>query len=175
MKFTLLLLTVLVLAASAGSFDIAVSGGILWATGQWGNDFGNGMNCEFTGVWNILSSISTGVTVSGTTYSGGINGRASLNMFNCGIIVGYFLRPWGETFNPGIECSFGMNRSSLTNGTGSDPVTWDPYWKAGLVWDFSIGGGFRGAVGCDYIQVLAETQASESFGIRIGISKEISL
>lgn len=175
MKFALLLLITVVLLASATSFNVAVSGGMLWATGPWGNNFDSGMSCELNAVWNILPSLSTGVIVSGIAYNGIDDGRASLNMFNYGILAGYYLRPWGATFNPGIECSFGMNRSSLTNGTGSDPITWDPCWKAGLVWDFSIGGGLRGAIGCDYIQVLAEKQTSESFGMRIRISKEISL
>jgi hypothetical protein len=89
--------------------------------------------------------------------------------------IGYFLRPWGNVFNPGIECSFGMCRSSLSNGSGTDPATWDMFWSAGLSWDFSIGAGFRGRVGTDYTSVIAELESGDSFSLLLGFSKEVTL
>jgi len=96
-------------------------------------------------------------------------------MLTPALTASYYLRPWGNTFNPGLECAFGLCRSSLSNSGGADPVSWDPAWRAGFRWDFSLGGTYRGQVGMDYSSVLADIEQADTFLLLFGFTKEVTL
>jgi hypothetical protein len=91
------------------------------------------------------------------------------------VSLAYYLRPWGDVFNPGIEAGAGMCRSSLSSGDGADPATWDPCWRAGIRWDFLLGAGFRGAIGCDYTGIMAKEKQGDTFGLVFTVSREVSI
>jgi hypothetical protein len=135
---------------SAIDIDLGAEIGMSYPTGQWGN------------------SLNTGVGSSD-------QGAASLTFFEPQLKAGYYLRPWGNIFNPGVVCAFGLCRSSLSNSGGTDPASWDPFWNVGLRWNFSIGGGFRGEAGGNYSNIMAEMETGDSFSLQLGISREVAL
>jgi len=143
--------------SSAGlstDFDLLVSVGPSYSLGGWGDYMGTGI----TGRLGFSLKLNS-----------------SLTMLSPHVGAGYYLRPWGDTFNPGVEVAGGFCRSALKSGSGADPVTWDPFWRAGIRWDFRIGAGFRGAVGFDYTSVLASEKSGDTFGLLFTLSREVSL
>jgi hypothetical protein len=125
--------------------------------------------------WKITRSFRAGAGMEATAFGSRYDTDVSLTMLSPHVSAAYYLRPHALVFNPGIEIAGGMNRSSLSSGGGTDPATWDPYWRAGIRWDFSIGAGFRGAVGCDYTGVLASEKSGNTFGLVFTVSKEVSI
>ena len=164
-------------AAVCAAIDVDFSGGIgmSYPTGQWGNSLNTGLNAGVSASWVVTRSFRTGLGFSLSVFGSSDQGAASLTFFEPQLKAGYYLRPWGKVFNPGVVCAFGFCRSSLSNSGGTDPVTWDPFWKAGLRWNFSVGNGFRGEVGADYFSVMAEMKTGDSFVLQFGISREVTL
>ena len=164
-------------AAVCSAIDVGLSGeiGMSYPTGQWGNSLNTGLDAGVSASWIVTRSFRTGLGFSLSVFGSSDQGAASLTFFEPQLKAGYYLRPWGNVFNPGIVCSFGFCRSSLSNSGGTDPSTWDPFWKAGLRWNFSVGSGFRGEVGADYSSIMAEMKTGDSFILQFGISREVTL
>ena len=175
MKLTLALVLTAALVCTAVDLDLTVSLGPAFSTGQWGRNLGTGIDGRITGAWMITPSLRVGMGIEGQALSSTDGGSASLTMLTPALVTSYYLRPWGNSFNPGVECAFGLCRTSLSNSGGADPVTWDPAWRAGLRWDFSLGGSFRGRIGADYSSVLAEMEQADSFLLLFGFSREVTL
>lgn len=175
MKHVLALLLTAAWVVSAADLGVAVSVGPSFPIGSWGRNLSTGIDARLIGEWIITPSLRAGAGVQGMAFGSTDGGSASLSMIVPQAVVSWYLRPWGNTFNPGIECAFGFCRSSLSNGNGADPVTWDPAWRAGLRWDFSLGGGFRGRVGADYSSILAEKETADGFGLLVGFGTEVTL
>jgi hypothetical protein len=175
LKHILALLFAVAMVGSAADVGVIISVGPSFPVGQWGRNLSTGIDARLAGEWMITPSLRAGAGVQGMAFGSTDGGSASLTMIIPQATLSWFLRPWGNTFNPGIECAFGLCRSSLSNGTGEDPATWDPAWRAGLRWDFSLGGGFRGRIGADYSSILAEKEQADSFTMLFGFSTEVTL
>lgn len=164
--------------SSAGlstDFDLLVSVGPSYSLGGWGDYMGTGITGRLGFSLKLNPSLRVGTGVEGTAFGSRYDGNSSLTMLSPHVGAGYYLRPWGDTFNPGVEVAGGFCRSALKSGSGADPVTWDPFWRAGIRWDFRIGAGFRGAVGFDYTSVLASEKSGDTFGLLFALSREVSL
>ena len=175
MKIAIAMALSVAMVAAAVNVDLALDTGLSYPTGKWGNSLNTGLNAGLYAAWLASPSLKAGLGISVSVFGSGDQGAASMTMVRPQIRAGYYLRPWGNVFNPGLVCSFGMCRSSLSNSGGTDPATWDPFWTVGIRWNFSIGGGFRGEVGSDYSSVMAEMQSGDSFNLQIGVSREVAL
>lgn len=175
MKYVPALLLAAVMACTAADIGFTASVGPTFPTGQWGRNLSTGIDARLMGEWLITPSLRAGAGVQGMLLGSTDGGSASLTIVTPQVSFAWFLRPWGRVFNPGIECAFGMGRSSLSNGDGHDPITWDPAWRAGLRWDFSMGGGFRGRVGLDYSSIIAEMEQADAFTLLFGFSTEVTI
>lgn len=175
MKIAIAMAFSVAIVAAAVNVDLALDTGLSYPTGKWGNSLNTGLNAGLYATWLASPSLKAGLGLSVSVFGSGDQGAASMTMVKPQIRAGYYLRPWGNVFNPGLVCSFGMCRSSLSNSGGTDPATWDPFWTVGLRWNFSIGGGFRGEVGSDYSSVMAEMQSGDSFNLQFGVSREVAL
>ena len=175
MKWAIILALAAALSVAALELDIAASTGLAYPTGKWGNSLNTGLDAGLFATWIATPSLRAGLGFSMGVYGSSDQGAASFTMLKPQIKAAYYLRPWGNIFNPGVVCSFGMCRSSLSNSGGTDPATWDPFWTVGLRWNFSIGGGFRGEVGSDYSSVMAEMESGDSFILQFGVSREVEL
>lgn len=175
MKRTLILAFTVALAAAALDLDLAANTGLSYPTGKWGSSLNTGLDAGLFASWIATPSLRTGLGVSLGVFGSGDQGAASLTMVRPQVRAAYYLRPWGRVFNPGLVCSFGMCRSSLSNSGGTDPATWDPFWSVGLRWNFSMGGGFRGEVGTDYSSIMAEMQTGDAFLLQFGLSREVAI
>ena len=171
---------ILLLAGSAlgGSFldlEVELSGGPSFPIGSWGQHLSSGFGCSLGATWHPYRILGAGLSVDGELYSSAGREEASLTRLSPMLHVSLFLRPGARSFNPGIVAAFGVTRSKLTSGTGSDPASWDPSWRAGVRWGFSLGGEFRCRVGFDFGSVIAREQAGDYFDLRLGILREVSL
>lgn len=175
MKLAMILAFSVALAAAAVNVDLSAGMGLSYPVGKWGNSLNTGVEADLYALWAPTRSLRAGPGLSMSVFGSSDIGTASLTQFKPQLKAGYYLRPWGNVFNPGVVFSFGMCRSSLSNSGGSDPATWDPFWSAGFRWNFSVGGGFRGEAGFDYSSILAEMQSGDSFTLRFGISREVTL
>ena len=175
MKIAIAMALSVAMVAAAVNVDLALDTGLSYPTGKWGNSLNTGLNAGLYAAWLASPSLKAGLGISVSVFGSGDQGAASMTMVRPQIRAGYYLRPWGNVFNPGLVCSFGMCRSSLSNSGGTDPATWDPFWTVGIRWNFSIGGGFRGEVGSDYSSVMAEMQSGDSFNLQFGVSREVAL
>jgi len=175
LKTTLILVFTVAMTAAALDLDIAANTGLSYPTGKWGNSLNTGLDGGVYASWIATPSLRAGLGVSFGVFGSGDQGAASLTMVRPQVRAGYYFRPWGRVFNPGLLCSFGMCRSALSNSGGTDPVTWDPFWSVGFRWNFSIGGGFRGEVGTDYSSIMAELQTGDAFLLQLGLSREVAI
>jgi len=175
LKWAIILVCSAVAACSAIDIDIAAGAGLSYPTGQWGNSLNTGVEAGLSASWIVTPSFRTGLGFSLSVFGSSDQGAASLTFFKPQLKAGYFLRPWGKVFNPGAVCAFGFCRSSLSNSGGTDPASWDPFWKVGLRWNFSLGGDFRGEVGADYSSVMAEIENGDEFILQFSISREVAL
>lgn len=175
MKWFIILACSAAAVCSAIDIDFAVGTGLSYPTGQWGNSLNTGVDAGLSASWIVTPSFRTGLGFSFSVFGSSDQGAASLTLLKPHLRAGYYLRPWGKVFNPGVVCAFGFCRSALSNSGGTDPVTWDPFWKAGLRWNFSLGGGFRGEVGGDYSSIMAEIENGDLFTLHFGISREVTL
>lgn len=174
MKF---LIPSLVLALSAAGFDLDVgfTASSIFPVGSWGEQIGAGLSARASAQWKPAARIGAGASLGIGIFGDEYDGDASVFMLSPEITGSFHLRPWGRTFNPGIEAGFGMNRTSMECGGGSDPASWDPFWRAGLRWDFGMGSDFRGAVGFDLASILSQKVSSDSFSILFRLSREVEL
>ena len=175
MRYAMILTFAAMIACAAIDIELVATGGPSFPTGQWGNSLSTGVDVGLSASWIVTPSLRVGGLINGNVYGGADQGSATFTLLKPGINVGYYLRPWGSVFNPGIEGGFGICRSSLSNGDGADPVSWDPFWRVGMRWDFSMGAGFRGRTGVDYSSVLGEKETGDSFTLLFGISREVTL
>jgi hypothetical protein len=171
----MLLFLLLAAAGSAVDFDLGVSVGPSYPSGGWGDDLGTGIWGRLDFCWKVSPSFRAGAGMEAGVFGSRYDTSASLSMLMPHVAASYYLIPGAKVFNPGIEVAGGLCRSSLSSGGGSDPVTWDPFWRAGVRWNFSMGAGFRGAVGCDYTGILAEQKSGDTFGLVFTVSREVSL
>ncbi|MCD4701042.1 MAG: hypothetical protein K8S24_04205 [Candidatus Aegiribacteria sp.] len=175
MKWAMILVCSAAAACSAIDIDLAAETGLSYPTGQWGSSLNTGADVGLSASWVINPSFRAGLGFSLSVFGSSDQGAASLTLFKPHLKAAYYLRPWGKVFNPGVVCSFGFCRSSLSNSGGTDPASWDPFWKAGLRWNFSLGAGFRGEVGGDYTSIMAEVENGDLFTLHFGISREVTL
>lgn len=159
----------------AADLDIGLTAGPSFPVGSWGQYIGSGLSARACVQWKPLARIGAGAALGAGIYGDEYEGDASLLMITPEIVSSFHLRPWGRSFNPGIEAGFGMTRSSLRSGGGTDPATWDPSWRAGFRWDFSLGSGYRAAVGFDFAGILGSRGSSDSFGLVFRISRGVQL
>jgi len=165
----------LVMAASALDLDISAYTGLSYPTGKWGEGLNDGLDAGMAVSWKVDDFFRAGLGLSAGVFGSSDMGAASFTTVRPHLKVGYYLRPWGNVFNPGLTGSLGICRSSLTNGGGADPVTWDFFWSAGLRWNFGLGGGFRGEVGPDFSSIVAEMRNGDSFTLLFGVSREVAI
>ena len=175
MKWVMILACSAAAACSAIDIDFAAETGLLYPTGQWGKSLNTGVDAGLFASWIVTPSFRAGLGLSLSVFGSSDQGAASLTFLKPQLKAGYYLRPWGKVFNPGVVCAFGLSRSSLSNSGGTDPATWDPFWKIGLRWNFSLGGGFRGEIGGDYSSIMAEIESGDVFTLRFGIAREVAL
>ena len=173
MKWAIVLACSAVLTCSAINIDFAAGAGMSYPTSQWGNSLNTGVDADLSASWIVSPSFRAGLGFSFSVFGSSDQGAASLTLLKPQLKAGYYLRPWGRVFNPGVVCALGLCRSSLSNSGGTDPASWDLFWEAGLRWNFSLGGGFRGEVGGDYTSIMAEIENGDSFTLQFGISREV--
>ena len=175
MRSAMLAFLLLTVAGYAVDFALSVSVGPSYSSGGWGDNLSTGIGGRVDFYWKITPSFRTGAGMEATAFGSRYNTNVSLTMLMPHVCAAYYLRPHARVFNPGIEIAGGMSRSSLHSGGGTDPATWDPFWRAGIRWDFSMGAGFRGAVGFDYAGVMAGEKSGNTFGLVFTVSREVSI
>ncbi len=175
MKWVIILACSAAAVCSAIDIDFAAETGLSYPTGQWGKSLNTGVDAGLSASWIVTPSFRAGLGLSLNVFGSSDQGAASLTFFKPQLKAGYYLRPWGKIFNPGVVCAFGFCRSTLSNSGGTNPASWDPFWKVGLRWNFSLGGGFRGEVGGDYSSIMAEIESGDVFTLQFGISREVTL
>lgn len=173
MRYVPLLL--LVALAAQADLDAGMSAGVAFPVGQWGRQFGTGLDLGAHARWRLTRGIGAGLGLSAQVYGDAYDGDASLLVLAPSVSTALHLRPGARSFNPGLEASFGLARSVMTNAGGEDPATWDPFWRAGFRWDFGMGPGWRGAVGFDFSGVMGEGESADCFELVMRISRGVEL
>jgi hypothetical protein len=163
----------IVLAAGLPPLDVGVSTGPVFPVGNWGETIGTGIEARTSVHWKPWARVGVGAALQADLFGDAWDGDASLSCIGPEISTAFFLRPGARVFNPGIEAAFGLTRSQLQSGGGTDPASWDPSWRAGLRWDFSLGMGLRGAAGFDFRGILASGESADSFGLVFRVSREV--
>jgi hypothetical protein len=163
----------IVLVAGLPPLDIGISTGPVFPVGNWGETIGTGIEARASVHWKPWARVGVGAALQADLFGDAWDGDASLSCIGPEISTALFLRPGARVFNPGIEAAFGLTRSQLQSGGGTDPASWDPSWRAGLRWDFSLGMGFRGAAGFDFRGILASGESADSFGLVFRVSREV--
>lgn len=172
MRLTLALLAALCAAAPAG-ITAGISAGPVFPAGGWGDNIGSGLDLQVFGRWMSDGRFGAGPGLSLAMYGDEYDGDASLTVLTPELSAAYHLRPGAASFSPGLEAGIGYSRSELEAGNGSDPVSWDPSWRAGFRWEFGMGAGFRGAAGFDFRGVLAEGESGDAFALVFRVSREV--
>ncbi|MBN1433732.1 hypothetical protein JW921_03165 [Candidatus Fermentibacterales bacterium] len=176
---TLLLLCFLLLPffrAEAGvPLQLELSGATVFPVGSWGQHLSSGLSASLGATWRATRSLGAGLLLEGEIYSSSGALEASLTRLSTMAQFSAFLRPGSPSFSPGIVLALGITRSDLSSGAGEDPPTWDPSWRAGVRWGFSLGGGFRCRTGFDFGGVMAEGADGDYFDMRLGLVREVSL
>lgn len=175
MSRTLMLVGFLAALAAAANLEIEVGGAGLTPIGGWGDDLSDGLAGEIQVNWLLSRKFRIGAGCEGAIYSDGYDGNASFSQLKPMGIVSFYLRPHGAAFNPGIVAAFGYCRSRLSSGGGVDPASWDPFWRAGLRWNFSLGSPWRAGLGFDLESVMAGETSGDAFRMAFGVSREVRL
>lgn len=175
MKRAALAALVLGVAATAGTVDFTAEIGPGFALGGWGSSFGTGLNLGLAGEWRFTPKLRAGGSVDVSSFSHTYSGNADLFMFRPSLRAAFYLNPESSTFNPGLTASFGMCRTALESGGGADPASWDPFWRAGLRWDLSLGHPFRAGLGFDLESVMASGRSGDTFRLVLSVSREVGL
>jgi len=160
-------------AASAGGLDLGASLGLSYPVGAWGDNIGSGISAEAVGLWKAYDRLGVGAGMGLSVYGDDWDGDASVVRLAPQLVARGVLRPGAASFEPGLEVGLGMARTSLSSSGGSDPASWDPFWRAGLRWGFGLGAGLRGGVGFDFSGVLADVETAESFEILFTVGRKV--
>ncbi len=162
-------------AASAGTVDLFTEIGTGFAMGGWGDSFGPGLNMGLGGEWRLSAKLRAGGAVDISSFSNSGRGDANLFMFRPMARAAFYLNPGSASFNPGLTASFGMCRTALESGGGADQPSWDPFWRAGIRWDLSLGAPWRAALGLDLESVMSEDKTGDTFRLVLAVSREVNL
>lgn len=165
----------LVSVAFAGNLDLSLEMGTSTPIGGWGTNLSAGLGAGVQATWLVSSKLRTGIGAEGMLFSDGNSGRASFQQFKPMAVVSFYLRPHGRSFNPGLTAAFGYCRSRLSSHDGIDPASWDPFWRAGVRWNFSIGEPWRAGLGFDLESVMAQELSGDALKFVFGISREVGL
>jgi hypothetical protein len=167
----------LLLAAGAvaepGAIDVGGSAGLSYPVGAWGDNIGGGLSARGFALWRVSEGLGAGLGADLAVYGDAEDGDASLTRLAPQLIARGVLRPGAASFEPGLEVGLGMARTGLSASGGSDPASWDPFWRAGIRWGFSLGAGLRGGLGFDFSGVLADVESAESFELCFSVSREV--
>ncbi len=172
---TVILAAALTSLAVAGTIDFVVEGAGITPIGGWGTNLSNGLAGGVQANWLFSTRFRAGLGIEGATYGDGFDGNASFSQLKPMGILSLYLRPHGRTFNPGLVAAFGYCRSRLSSGEGIDPASWDPFWRAGLRWNFSLGSPWRAGLGFDLESVAASDKSGDAFRFTFGVSREVQL
>lgn len=175
MKRAILAALVIAAAASAGTADLMAEIGTGFAMGGWGDSFGTGLNVGLAAEYRLTRKLRAGAGFDVSSFSSENSGNAALFMMRPAIRAAFYMNPGSSSFNPGIAASFGLCRTSLESGGGSDDPSWDPFWRAGLRWDMSLGHPWRAGLGLDLESVLAPEKTGDTFRLVLAISREVAL
>lgn len=173
--FKIIILAVLVAVSSGGTVDIVLEGAVVSPIGGWGTNLSSGLAGGIQANWLLSKKFRAGAGIEGVTFGDGNNGDASFSQVKPMGLFSFYLRPHGDTFNPGIVAAFGYCRSRLSSGGGTDPASWDPFWRAGLRWNFSLGQPWRAGLGFDLESVLSSDKTGDAFRLTFGVSREVRL
>lgn len=163
------------MTAAAGTVNLTVEGAGLTALGGWGKYLSNGLSGSVQAKWLFSRKFQAGLGLEGVVFGDGYSEDASLLQLKPMGILSFYFRPRGRSFNPGIVAAFGYCRSRLSSGEGVDPVSWDPFWRAGVRWNFSLGEPWRAGIGFDLESVLSSEKNGDAFKFTFGVSREVSL
>jgi hypothetical protein len=61
------------------------------------------------------------------------------------------------------------------SGGGGTSPDWDPFWRAGIRWDLSLGAPWRAALGLDLESVMSEDKTGDTFRLVLAVSREVNL
>ncbi len=175
MKRAILAALLISAAASAGTVDLLAEIGTGFAMGGWGESFGPGFNLGLGAEWRVTSKLRAGGTVDVSSFSHSHSGDATLFMLRPAVRTAFYLNPGSPSFNPGIVATFGMCRTSLESGGGADTPSWDPFWRAGIRWDMSLGHPWRAGLGIDLESVMASQKSGDTFKLVLAVSREVGL
>ncbi|MCK5841806.1 MAG: hypothetical protein KAH31_06550 [Candidatus Sabulitectum sp.] len=173
-KATILTLTV-VATVMAGTVNFVYEGAGITSIGGWGENLSNGLAGGLYGNWLFSDKFRTGLGIEGAVFGHASQGSVSFTQLKPMGNASFYLRPHGAVFNPGIVVAFGYCRSQLSSGDGTDPVSWDPFWRAGIRWNFSLGSPWRAGLGFDLESVMASEKAGDAFRLTFGVSREVQL
>lgn len=172
---TIILAAVLVSLSSAGTMEIEVGGAGVTTLGGWGENLSGGLSGEIQFNWLFSDKFRGGAGLEGTVYGSGNNVNTSFTQLKPMGILSFYLRPHSASFNPGVVAAFGYCGSRLSSGGGIDPASWDPFWRAGLRWNFSLGSPWRAGIGFDLESVAATEKAGDAFRFAFGVSRGVQL
>lgn len=175
MRLAILAAMLFALAASAGTADLYAEVGTGFAMGGWGENFDPGFNLGLGADWRLTSKFRTGAGFDISSFSHSHNGDVTLFMLRPSIRTAFYFNPRSSSFNPGIAAAFGMCRTELESGGGVDTPTWDPFWRAGIRWDLSLGRPWRANLGLDLESVMASEKTGDTFRLSIAVSREVQL
>lgn len=172
---TIIFAAVLASVSLAGTLEIGIGGAGITPIGGWGENLSSGLSGELQFNWLFSRKLRAGAGIEAVTYGDGNDGNASFSQLKPMGILSFYLRPHGASFNPGIVAAFGYCRSRLSSGDGVDPSSWDPFWRAGLRWNFSIGSPWRAGLGFGLESVMAQDKTGDAFRFTFGVSREVQL
>jgi hypothetical protein len=167
------ILILTVLSAHAGGLDLGASLGLSYPVGAWGDNIGSGLGLRTRGLWKAAEGLGLGAGLGLSLYGDSWDGDASLSRLAPQLVARGVLRPGAASFEPGLEVGLGMARSSMSSSGGTDPASWDPFWRAGLHWGFGLGDGLRGGIGLGFTGVLADIESADSFELLFSVSREV--
>ncbi|MCK5130632.1 MAG: hypothetical protein KAR40_00590 [Candidatus Sabulitectum sp.] len=173
-KATILMLAV-VATVMAGTVNFVFEGAGITPIGGWGENLSSGLAGGLYGNWLFSPKFRAGLGIEGTVFGDANQGSASFTQMKPMGNVSLFLRPHGAVFNPGLVMGFGYCRSRLSSGGGIDPVSWDPFWRAGIRWNFSLGSPWRAGLGLDLEGIMASGKSGDAFRLTFGVSREVQL
>lgn len=170
---------ILILAVTAvlhaGTINVGFDAAGITPVGGWGENLSSGLSGGLYAQWLLSQKLRAGLGIQGALFNDAYNGNASFTQLKPMATVSFYLRPHGRTFNPGIVAGFGYCRSRLSSGGGIDPASWDPFWSAGVRWDFSLGSQWRAGMGFDLESVMASDKTGDAFKFVFGVSREVQL
>ena len=171
------MILILIVAATvmAGTMNFVFEGAGVTPIGGWGENLSSGLSGGLYGNWFFSSKLRAGLGLEGAVFGDANQGSASFTQLKPMGNFSFYARPHGATFNPGIVVGFGYCMSRLSSGGGIDTESWDPFWRAGIRWNFSLGSPWRAGLGFDLEGVIAPEKSGDAFRLTFGISREVQL